>query len=183
MNDLQERFSGLSEKALQSQLELTHLFTQEVERFLDLQYTTAKQSISQAETQLRALTAAHDLQEVLAANSEMAAQARDSTTSYVQSVYEFAAQAQSQLMRLVEAQIAAVSDAVLAATETVAPSTSVVGPVTLALVKSTVEATKAAAHTFASTPLQTATSPANPPPVNEPSRSAAAGTGNKRKKT
>ena len=38
MNDLQERFSGLSEKMLQSQLELTHLFTQEVERFLDLLY-------------------------------------------------------------------------------------------------------------------------------------------------
>jgi phasin family protein len=181
MTDLQERFS-LTEKTLQSQLELTHLLTQEAQRFLDLQYTTAKRSITQTEAQLRALTAAEDAHAVLAASSEMAAAARDRAMSYAQSVYEFAAQAQSQIVRLFEAQIAALSDAVLAATETVAPSSPVVGPVALALVKSTVEVTKAAARTFAAAPMQAARSPDSPPPVDEPSRSEAPGGGSRRKK-
>jgi phasin family protein len=156
MTTLQEQFSALNERALQSALEFASISIENTERLVGFQIESAKASLEESAEHVRALTTVRDTQDLVTLRTKLVEASVERATDYVRTVYELAVEAQSRVSELVEAQVAAFNEGLVNAAETAAQSVPGGGEVALAAVKSSVAATNAAVDTLNRTAKQAA---------------------------
>ncbi|HVS25885.1 MAG TPA: phasin family protein [Burkholderiales bacterium] len=138
-----EQFPELNKNTLENTLRFAKITMESAERLVKLQLETAKQAIEENAKNAKALSEVKDLQEVVALRTKLAEAGVEKALDYSRSVYEVAAQAQTELAKLFEESLSAYTKDLVGAIE----KTSKNAPgseMAVAALKSTMAATQAA---------------------------------------
>jgi phasin family protein len=126
------------------------------ERLLDLQLKTAKEALVDSLRRARALSEARNVQEMVALQSTAAQPGIDKAIAYSRTLYEVASQAQTELNKLVEAQMAQVNEEFLSALDKAAKAAPAGSEPAFAAFKSAMAMANTAYDTFARAARQAA---------------------------
>jgi phasin family protein len=156
-----DRFIQLGKSSLEAALAVASITLQSTERLLDLNLKTAKEALDEGIRNAKALTAANNVQDVLALQSNAAQPGIDKAIAYSRGLYEVASQAQSELNKLVEARVAQVSEELIAALDNVAKVAPAGSEPAIAAFKSAMAMANSTYDTFAKTARQAAAAAIN----------------------
>lgn len=100
-----EPFVAANKAAVDSLLAVANVALVTAERFSSLNLNTARTSLDDSASGLKAFAGIKDLQGVAAVASSLSQPAIEKASAYARSVYEIAAQSQGELTQLVESQV------------------------------------------------------------------------------
>lgn len=138
----------LSRAALESAVRLTRISFDSTERAFAVQLEYAKGTLAQASENVRAVSQAKDVAELVSLRTRIAENALENAMGYSRSLYEVASEAQSEYSRLAEERMARFQQAVTESVEQAARSAPAGGDVAAAAIKSSLAATTAAFDSF-----------------------------------
>jgi phasin family protein len=144
-----DRFMQFGKSSIEAALTVANITLQSTERLLDLQLKTAKEALVDSMRSARALSEAKNVQEMVALQSTAAQPGIDKAIAYSRSLYEVASQAQTELNKLVEAQMAQVNEEFLAALDKAAKAAPAGSEPAFAAFKSAMAMANTAYDTFA----------------------------------
>jgi phasin family protein len=101
-----EQLIALNKTSVDAAMRLAGVALQGVERLVGLQMETAKTALADSAESVRALAAAKDPQDLLALRDRVLQPTLEKASAYARNVYDVAAHTQSELNKLLEAQIA-----------------------------------------------------------------------------
>ena len=140
--------SELGRAAVESAARATRISMDSAERTLNVQLEYAKGAVKQATLNVRAVTQAKDVQELLALRTRIAENTVENLMGYSRSLYEVASEAQSEYSRLAEERMARFQRAVTEGVDQAARAAPAGSDVAVAAIKSQLAATTAAFDTF-----------------------------------
>jgi len=136
--------SEISNATVETAARLTRISMDSTERVIALQLDFAKTSLEQATKTARAVAGAKDVQELFALRARNAESAVEKLMGYSRSLYEVAAEAQSEFSKLAEERMASFQNVISESVEQAAKATPAGGDVAVAAMKSSLAATTAA---------------------------------------
>lgn len=151
-----DRFMQLGKSSIEAALTVANITLQSTERLLDLQLKTAKEALVDGMRSARAMSEAKNVQEIVALQSTVGQPGIDKAIAYSRSLYEVASQAQTELNKLVEAQMAQVNEEFLAALDKAAKAAPAGSEPAFAAFKSAMAMANTAYDTFAKAARQAA---------------------------
>jgi phasin family protein len=139
-----EQLAATNEANVAAALSLASSAFANAERLTALNLNTARVTLDDSVACVKALLAAKDPQEFLSLQSTLAQPMVEKSVAYARGVYEIASQAQEELSKLVEGQVADLNKNLAAALEKAAKSAPAGSDVALAAVKSAIDAANSA---------------------------------------
>jgi phasin family protein len=140
--------SELGRAAVESAARATRISMDSAERAFAVQLEYAKGAVKQATLNVRAVTQAKDVQELLALRTRIAENTVENLMGYSRSLYEVASEAQGEFARLAEERMARFQQAVAETVDQAARSVPGGNDVAVAAIKSQLAASTAAFDTF-----------------------------------
>jgi phasin family protein len=140
--------SEVSNVTVETAARVARISMDSTERVIALQLDFAKQSLENVTRAARAVAGAKDVQELLALRTRNAESVVEKWMGYSRSLYEVAAEAQSEFSKLAEERMASFQQAISETVEQAAKSTPAGGDVAVAAMKSSLAATTAAFDSF-----------------------------------
>jgi phasin family protein len=153
-----DQFMQIGKSSIEAALTVANITLQSTERLLDLNLKTAKEALVQGIRSARALTEAKNVQEIVELQSTTAQPGLDKAIAYSRGLYEVASQAQSELSKLVETQMAQVNGELIAALDKAAKTAPVGSEPAFAALKSAVAMANSAYDNFTKVARQAADS-------------------------
>ena len=101
-----EQLIALNKFNLDAAMRFAGVALQSVEKLVDLQMQTAKAALADSADSVRALAAVKDPKDLVALRDRMLQPTLEKASAYARNVYDVAVSAQSEINKLVEAQIA-----------------------------------------------------------------------------
>ena len=141
--------SELGNVAVETSTRWTRISMDSAERTINVQLEYAKGALSQASLTARAVAGAKDVQELISLRGKIAENALENLMGYSRSLYEVAAEAQSEFSRLAQERMSRFQQAVSDGVDQAAGSTPGGSDAAVAAFKSSLAATTAAFDTFA----------------------------------
>ena len=138
----------IASRTVDSAARLTRISMDSAERAVAVQLAYAKGAIGQATLNARAVSQARDVQELLSLRTQIAENAVENLMGYSRSLYEVAAEAQSELGKLAEERMTSFQQAVTESVDLATQSAPAGSDVAVAAIKSSLAATTAAFDTF-----------------------------------
>ena len=139
----------LSQAAIESAVRLTRISMDSTERAFAVQLEYAKGAVAQASENVRAVSQAKDVSELVSLRTRIAENTMENVMGYSRSLYEVASGAQSEYSRLAEERMAKFQQAVSESVDLAARSSPTAGSdVAAAAIKSSLAATTAAFDSF-----------------------------------
>jgi phasin family protein len=151
-----DHFMQLGKSSIEAALSFATITLQSTERLLDLNLKTAKDALDESIRSAKALTAAKNVQDVVAVQSSVAQPGIDKAIAYSRGLYEVASQAQSELNKLIEARIAVVSEELTTALDKAAKAAPAGSEPAIAAFKSAMAMANTAYDTFSKVARQAA---------------------------
>ena len=148
MNDVQAQITEFNQSVLQATVKFAQLSVENAERLVQLQIESAKSAIEESAEHAKALSEVKDVQEFTVLRTKLAESSLDKAIGYSRSLYDLASDVQGKVSQLVEEQLTAFNQNVVAAVEKAALSAPAGAEVAVAAVKSSVAATTAAVDSF-----------------------------------
>ena len=148
MKQLANPFADLGTAAVEAAARLTRISMDSAERTMAIQLDYAKGAVKQAAITARAFGQVKDVNELVSMRARMAENALENAMGYSRSLYEVAAEAQSELGKLAEERMSAFQQAVSDNVDQAAKSAPAGGDLVAAAFKSSLAATTAAFDTF-----------------------------------
>jgi len=133
-----EDFSAQAKNNLEQALKFAETTADAAEELFDLNLKTAKAASADAMKQIKALTAAKDVHELSSLQTSFAQANTEKLLGYGRAVYGWSAEAQGELGKLVEAQMAEINKSVAAALDKAAKSAPSGSEFAFAAVKSAI---------------------------------------------
>ena len=140
--------SEVSNVTVETAARVARISMDSTERVIALQLDFAKQSLENVTRAARAVAGAKDVQELLALRTRNAESVVEKWMGYSRSLYEVAAEAQSEFSKLAEERMASFQQAISETVEQAAKSTPAGGDVAVAAMKSSLAATTDAFDSF-----------------------------------
>src|SRR5205085_10123596 len=112
-----DQFSAANDAAISQFTHFAQLSLANVERFAQIGLEAARQNVEQATAHAQALASAKDVHEVIALNSAALEPVMKRAYNYSRTAYESAAEANTEVKRVIEAQSAEYNRAAVAALE------------------------------------------------------------------
>lgn len=110
-----EQFMQFSKSSLEAALSLANITLQGTERLVGLQLKTAKEALDESIRNAKALADAKNVQEFLSMQSTTAQPSLEKAVAYSRSLYEVAADTQTQINKVLEERMSRVSGELVAA--------------------------------------------------------------------
>jgi phasin family protein len=151
-----DHFMQLGKSSIEAALSFATITLQSTERLLDLNLKTAKDALDESIRSAKALTAAKNVQDIVAVQSSVAQPGIDKAIAYSRGLYEVASQAQSELNKLIEARIAVVSEELTTALDKAAKAAPAGSEPAIAAFKSAMAMANTAYDTFSKVARQAA---------------------------
>src|SRR5574341_226989 len=117
-----EKLIALNKANVETALSVANIYIDGTERLIEVQLTAAKAAVADAAKNAKIIANAKDAQGLTGLQSELVAPSIDKLVGYSRSVYEIAAQTQSELAQVVEERVSEFNKTVIATLETVAKS-------------------------------------------------------------
>jgi len=133
-----EDLSAQAKNNIEQALKFAESTADAAEEFFDLNLKTAKAASADAVKQIKALAAARDVQELTSLQTSFAQANAEKLLGYGRAVYGWSSEAQGEISRLVEAQIAEVNKSVAAALDKAAKAAPSGSEFAFAAVKSAI---------------------------------------------
>ena len=156
-----DRFMILGKSSIEAALTVANITLQSTGRLLDLNLRTAKEALDESVRSAKTLAEAKNVQELVALQSNAAQPGIDKAVSYSRSVYEVATEAQSELGRLFETQMAQVSEEVASVLDKAAKTAPAGSEPAFAALRSAMAMANNAYDTFTKAARQATDSPVN----------------------
>ena len=151
-----DQFMQIGKSSIEAALTVANITLQSTERLLDLNLKTAKEALDESMRSAKALSEAKNVQDIVALQSTAAQPGIDKAIAYSRSLYEVASQAQTELNKLVEAQMAQVNEEFMAALDKAAKSAPAGSEPAFAAFKSAMAMANTAYDTFSKVARQAA---------------------------
>jgi phasin family protein len=148
MPTLANPLADLAGVTVESAARLSRISMDGAERAIAVQLEYAKGALTQATLNARAVTKAKDVQELLSLRTRIAENTLENVMGYSRSLYEVAAEAQSELGKLAEERMSSFQQAVTDTVEQAARSAPAGSDVAVAAIRSSMAATTAAFDSF-----------------------------------
>ncbi|WP_341679451.1 phasin family protein [Niveibacterium sp. SC-1] len=139
-----EQFVAANKANVEAALSVANTAFASAERLVNLNLSTARAFLEDSVANTKALFGAKDVQELLTLQSGLAQPALEKAVAYTRSVYEIATQAQEEITKLVEGQVAEANKSVSTALDKAAKSAPAGSDVAVAAVKSAIAAANSA---------------------------------------
>lgn len=139
-----EQFAAVSKAQVESLLSIANTAFASAERLANLNLTAARALLEDSIANAKTVLGAKDVQELLTLQTSLAQPIVEKTVAYSRSVYEIGAQAQEEISKLVEGQLAEVNKSVSATLDKAAKSAPAGSDVAIAAVKSAIAAANSA---------------------------------------
>lgn len=141
-------FADIAARSVDSAARVTRISMDSAERAVAVQLDYAKGAIEQATHNARAVSQAKDVQELLSLRSRIAENTLENLMGYSRSLYEVAAEAQSEFGKLAEERMTSFQQAVTETVDLAAKSAPAGSDVAVAAMKSSLAAATAAFDSF-----------------------------------
>ncbi|MFZ3321247.1 MAG: phasin family protein [Usitatibacter sp.] len=141
-------FTDIANATMESAARFTKISMDGAERAIGLQLEYAKGTLSRATREALAISRAKDVQEFLALRTKMTESTLEGLMGYSRSLYEVAAETQSEFGKLAEERMSSFQQAVTESVDQAAKSAPAGSDVAVAAIKSSLAATTAAFDTF-----------------------------------
>ncbi|HUL96171.1 MAG TPA: phasin family protein [Usitatibacter sp.] len=148
MNTAANPLSQITTVAVDSAARLTRISMDSAERAIAVNLEYAKGALDKVTQDARALTQARDMQELLAVRTRIAESTLESMMGFSRSLYEIAAETQSELGKLAEERMSSFQQSVTDTVDQASKSAPAGSDVALAAIKSSLAATSAAFDSF-----------------------------------
>jgi phasin family protein len=156
MEQTPDRFIQIGQSSIETALTVANITLQSTERLLDLHMKTAKEALDESMRSAKALSEAKNVQDMVALQSTAAQPGIDKAIAYSRGLYEVASQAQAEINKLVEAQMAQVNDGFIAALDKAAKAAPAGSEPAFAAFKSAMAMANTAYDTFSKAARQAA---------------------------
>ena len=135
-----EQFSAVAKANLENLISLANSNVARAERLAALNINTARAALEDGVAATKTLLAAKNPQDVAGLQASIAQPMVDKAVAYARSVYEIAAEAQQEVAKLVEAQVAELNKNITSALEQAAKAAPAGSEPVFAAIKSSMEA-------------------------------------------
>jgi len=139
-----EQFAATKEANVAAALALANSAFANAERLTSLNLNTARSAFDDSVAAVQALLAVKDPKELIALQTTLAQPLVEKSVAYARSVYEIASQAQEEVAKLVDGQVAEFNKGIATALEKAAKSAPAGSEVALAAVQTAIEAANSA---------------------------------------
>jgi len=143
-----EQFMQLGKSSVEAALSLATITLQSTERLVGLQMKTAKEALDESIKTAKALTDVKNVQELLSFQSTAAQPSMDKVVAYSRSLYEVAAETQTQISKVFEERMSKVSGELVAAMDKAVKTAPAGSETAIAAFKSAVAAASTAYDTM-----------------------------------
>lgn len=143
-----EQLAGINREAVAAATRMTKISMDSAERVIALQLDFARKSLEEATKTARAISAAKDVQELLALRTRSAESAMEKLMGYSRGLYEVASDAQAEFSRFAEERVQKMQAAMAESVDQAAQGAPAGSDVAVAALKSSMAATTAAWDSF-----------------------------------
>jgi phasin family protein len=143
-----EQFMQFGKSSLEAALSLANITLQSTERLIGLQLNTVKEALDESITRAKALSEVKNVQELMSLQSGTAQPNLEKVLAYSRSVYEVAADAQTQINKVMEERIGKMTGEVMAAVDKAVQTAPAGSEAAVAAFKSAVTAANTAYDTL-----------------------------------
>ena len=157
MTNVQSQIADFNQSFFKAAASFAQLSVENAERLVQLHIQSAKTALEDSAEHSKALSEARDVQELTALRSKLTETSIEKAMGFSRSLYDLAQDAQNRVSQLVEEQLSAFNQNMVAAVENVAKSAPAGAEVAVAAVKSSVAATTAVVDSFKRAAKQAAT--------------------------
>lgn len=143
-----EQFMQFGKSSLEAALSLANITLQSTERLVSLQMKTVKDALDESIKSAKALSDVKNVQDLMSLQSTTAQPSLEKAVAYSKSVYEVAADTQSQINKVMEDRMAKVSGEIVAAIDKAVKTAPAGSETAVAAFKSAVAAANTAYDTL-----------------------------------
>jgi len=143
-----EQFMQFGKSSLEAALSLANITLQSTERLVDLQMKTVKDALDESIKSAKALSDVKNVQDLISLQSTTAQPSLEKVVAYSKSVYEVAADTQTQINKVMEDRMAKVSGEIVAAIDKAVKTAPAGSEAAVAAFKSAVTAANTAYDTL-----------------------------------
>jgi len=143
-----EQFMQLGKSSLEAALSLANITLQGTERLVGLQLKTAKEAIDEGIKGAKALSDVKSVQELMSLQSTSAQPSLEKAVAYSRSLYEMAAETQTQISKVFEDRMSKVSGELVAAMDKAVKTAPAGSETAIAAFKSAIAAANTAYDTL-----------------------------------
>jgi phasin family protein len=153
-----EKLIALNKSNVEAAVSIANIWLDGAERLTEVQFSAAKAAVADAAKNAKILASVKDAQGLTGLQSDLVAPSVEKLVTFSRSVYEIAAQTQSELAQVVEERVTEFNKGVIATLEQVAKSapTGVGADAAVAAMKSAVAAASSAYDTMSKAAKQVA---------------------------
>jgi phasin family protein len=139
-----EQLAAANQANIDAIVELTRKSFEGIERLVELNLQVARASMGDSAAQAKAMLSAKGPQDLVSLQAGMVQPATEKATAYSRQLYEIASQTQSEVTRLVEAQMAAAQEKILALVDATVKNAPAGSENAMVVIKSAVTAANSA---------------------------------------
>lgn len=150
-----EQFMQLGKSSLEAALSLANITLQGTERLVGLQLKTAKEAIDESIKSAKALSGVKSMQELMSLQSTTAQPSLEKAVAYSRSLYEMAAETQTQISKVFEDRMSKVSGELVAAMDKAVKTAPAGSETAIAAFKSAIAAANTAYDTLSKVARET----------------------------
>jgi len=143
-----EQFVQFGKSSLEAALSLANITLQSTERLVGLQLKTAKEALDESIKSAKALSDVKNVQDFLSIQSTTAQPSLEKAVAYSRSLYEVAAETQTQITKVIEDRFSKVSGELVAAMDKAVKTAPAGSETAIAAFKSAITAANTAYDTF-----------------------------------
>lgn len=143
-----EQFMQFGKSSLEAALSLANITLQSTERLVGLQLKTAKEALDESIKSAKALSDVKNVQDFLSIQSTTAQPSLEKAVAYSRSLYEVAAETQTQITKVIEDRFSKVSGELVAAMDKAVKTAPAGSETAIAAFKSAITAANTAYDTF-----------------------------------
>jgi phasin family protein len=147
MNNLNAQYAEFAKTNIDAASEVAGVTLNGVEKLAQLQFKSFKDSLGQSASNMKALAAVKDIQELVKVQSTLAMPSLESAVAFANAIYAVSSETANAFAKLAEAQISAGNEKIHSAVEEFAKSAPAGAESSVALVKSALTAASAAYET------------------------------------
>ena len=139
-----EQLAAANQANLDALVELTRKSFEGIERLVELNLQVARATMGDSAEQAKAMLSAKGPQELVSLQAGLVQPATEKATAYSRQIYEIASQTQAEVTKVVEAQMAAAQEKILALVDATVKNAPAGSENTVAVVRSAVTAANSA---------------------------------------
>lgn len=139
-----EQLAAANQANLDALVELTRKSFEGIERLVELNLQVARATMGDSAEQAKAILSVKGPQDLVSLQAGMVQPATEKATAYSRQIYEIASQTQAEVTKVVEAQMAAAQEKILALVDATVKNAPAGSESTVAVVKSAVSAANSA---------------------------------------